>query len=155
MPARGLAAAVLLAVAAGGAAAGDAEDSRHLRRALAPAQPAVAVTGEPGNERLEFDFGRDRGSAWVARKGELHVEAWVQHQGLLCATYEVGIRFGEGWPGCTDVRWLAPARWVSSLRQCNNAVVKHTGNDTDAELPAVFERITCAERLIQCASGRC
>jgi hypothetical protein len=115
----------------------------------------VAITGEKGNERLEFNFGRDRGSAWVARKGELYVEAWVQHNGLLCATYEVGVRFGEGRPGCTDVRWLAPPKWVSSLRQCNNAVVKHVGNDTDADLPAVYERITCAERLIKCASGSC
>lgn len=139
---------------AGGAAGQDANDP-NLRRAFAPAQPAVALSGEHGNDRLAFDFGRDRGSAWVARKGELYVEAWVQHRGLLCATYEVGIRFGEGRPGCTDVRWLAPPKWVSSLKQCNNAVVKHEGNDTDIGLPEVFERITCAERLIQCVSGRC
>ncbi|MCA3131176.1 MAG: hypothetical protein ACK5YW_08585 [Betaproteobacteria bacterium] len=145
----------MLVLFAGNVAGGDAGDGRQLRRALAPAQPAVAVTGESGNQRLEFDFGRDRGSAWVARKGELYVEAWVQHRGLLCATYEVGVRFGEGRPGCADVRWLAPPRWVTSLRQCNNAVVKHAGNDTDAELPAVFERITCAERLIECVSGSC
>lgn len=131
------------------------DEDPAIRRANAPAVPAIAVTASGKTDRLEFDFGRNRGKGWVARKGELYVETWVQHNGFLCATYEVGIRFGHGDPGCANVQWLAPARYVTSRVQCNNAIVQHIGVDTEFQLGADFDQITCAQRMIRCASGNC
>lgn len=131
------------------------DEDPAIRRANAPAVPAIAVTASGKTDRLEFDFGRNRGKGWVARKGELYVETWVQHHGLLCATYEVGVRFGHGDPGCANVQWLAPARYVTSRIQCNNAIVQHIGVDTEFQLRADFDRITCAQRMIRCVSGSC
>jgi hypothetical protein len=143
--------ALLLACSA---SAQDDEDPA-IGRANAPAVPAIAVTADGKTDRLEFDFGRNRGKAWLSRKGELYVETWVQHRGLLCATYEVGVRFGHGDPGCANVQWLAPAKYVTSRRQCNNAIVQHIGVDTEFRLGAEFDQVTCAQRMIRCASGSC
>ena len=129
------------------------DEDPAIRRAKAPAVPAAAVTGDSRTDRLEFNFGRNRGEAWLARTGELYVDIWVQHNGLLCSTYEVGVRFGHGNPGCSGVQWLSPAKYVTSLRQCNNAVVQHSGTDTDDILAPRFSEVTCAERMIRCVSG--
>lgn len=136
------------------ASAQDDEDPA-IRRANAPAVPAIAITADGKTDRLEFNFGRNRGKSWLARKGELYVETWVQHSGLFCATYEVGVRFGHGEPGCANVQWLAPARYVTSRRQCNNALVEHVGVDTEYQLRADFDQVTCAQRMIRCVSGSC
>lgn len=131
------------------------DEDPAIRRANAPAVPAIAITADGKTDRLEFDFGRNRGKGWLARKGELYVETWVQHRGLLCAKYEVGVRFGHGDPGCANVQWLAPAKYVTSRTQCNNAIVQHIGVDTEYVLRADFEQVTCAQRMIRCASGSC
>ena len=151
-PALCLAVFVGIAIGVPAAIAQNDEDPA-IRRAKAPAVPAIAVTKDNKTDRLEFNFGRNRGEAWLARTGELYVDTWVQHHGLLCSTYEVGVRFGHGEPGCTGVRWLAPAKYVTSLRQCNNAVVEHSGTDTDVVLAPQFSEVTCAERMIRCVSG--
>jgi hypothetical protein len=143
--------AIMLACSA---SAQDDEDP-NIRRSNAPAVPAASIAADGRIDRLEFDFGRNRGKAWLARKGELYIETWVQHRGFLCATYEVGVRFGHGDPGCANVQWLAPAKYVTSRRQCNNAVVLHVGGDTDVELTAEFDQVTCAQRMIRCVSGNC
>jgi hypothetical protein len=143
--------AMLLACSA---SAQDDEDP-NIRRSSAPAVPAASIAADGRIDRLEFDFGRNRGKASLARKGELSIETWVQHRGFLCATYEVGVRFGHGDPGCANVQWLAPAKYVTSRRQCNNAVVLHVGGDTDVELSAQFDQVTCAQRMIRCVSGNC
>ena len=100
--------AVLVAATTGiPAALAQNDDDPAIRRAKAPAVPAISVTKDGKTDRLEFNFGRNRGEAWLAKTGELYVDTWVQHNGLLCSTYEVGVRFGHGDPGCTSVRWLA------------------------------------------------
>jgi len=131
------------------------DEDPAIRRANAAAVPAIAITADGKTDRLEFDFGRNRGKAWVARKGELYVETWVQHTGLLCATYEVGVRFGHGDPGCGDVEWLGSAKYVTRRTQCNNALVQHIGADTKVDLGDKFDRITCAQRMIRCVKGSC
>jgi hypothetical protein len=149
-------AVLLIALPGAPAALAQVDDENPaIRRANAPAVPAIAVTASGKTDRLEFDFGRNRGKGWVARKGELYVETWVQHRGLLCATYEVGVRFGHGDPGCANVQWLGPARYVTSRVQCNNAIVEHVGVDTEFQLRADFDQITCAQRMIRCVSGSC
>lgn len=119
--------------------------------------PAVKVPGlgVESNERLEFTFGRGNSTAWLAPQGELHLDTWVLHRGFRCATYEVGIRFGHGTSGCADVEWLAPTHWLTSRRQCNNALVNHVGSDIDTHMATLYPRVTCAVRLVRCVSGNC
>lgn len=135
------------------AGAQDDDDPRY-RRNMAPATTSFFLNKEGRPDRLEFDFGRARGTAWLTPQGDLRVETWVQHRGLLCGTYEIGIRFGHGESGCTNVEWLAPVHWLTSKRQCNNALMQHVGNDIDPHMAEVFDRVTCAERMVRC-SGRC
>jgi hypothetical protein len=52
-------------------------------------------------QRKDFNFFSYK--AWVKRGGEWHIEGPVTHKGLLCGTYELGMRFGVGKNGCTDV----------------------------------------------------
>lgn len=136
------------------AAAFGQDDSPDYGRNLAPAVRAPRLVGAPEG-RLEFNFGRDVGRAWLAPKGELRIDSWVQHDGLLCAVYEVGIRFGEGENRtCANARWLAPTHWLTRHRQCNNALVNHAGSDIDPHMADVFESVTCAQRLVRC-TGNC
>lgn len=137
---------------ASAAQANEDDDDAGFRRQLAPAVlgPKLGNTAA----RKEFNFGRSIGRAWLAPAGELQLDSWVQHRGLLCATYETGIRFGEGENGCADAEWLAPVHWLTSHRQCNSALVHHVGTDTDPDVVRVFDRVTCAQRLIRC-TGSC
>lgn len=146
--------ALVMALTAIGAVAQDDDDDPRYRRNVAPAANSFMLNKEGRPDRLEFDFGRARGTAWLAQQGDLRVETWVQHRGLLCATYEVGIRFGHGESGCTNVEWLAPTHWLTSKRQCNNALMQHVGSDIDPHMATLFDRVTCAERMVRC-SGRC
>lgn len=126
-------------------------DDTTTRSTRASAYPA-SHAGTAGPERLDFLFGDFRG--WLDSTGTWNVTGDVTHRGLLCATYEVGVRFGAGAPGCNDVAWLAPVRYVTAERQCNNATLRHSGGDQQPELTRDFKRITCAERVIRC-TGNC
>jgi hypothetical protein len=117
-------------------------------------QASASTTADGRVERVEFQFGLRGDRGWLARNGEMYLDAWVQHQGLLCATYETGLRFGIGEQGCANARWVNGPYWLTRLRQCNNAVVQHVGNDTARELAEHFDGINCVERLVRC-TGRC
>lgn len=130
------------------------DDDPRFRRSLAPATASFVLKPDGKPDRLEFDFGRARGTGWLSNQGDVQMETWVQHRGLLCATYETGIRFGKGSPGCTGVEWLAPVHWLTRKRQCNNALVLHTGNDIDTHMATLYSQVTCAERMLRC-EGRC
>jgi hypothetical protein len=122
------------------------------QRAQAVAQnPRVTVEGFR-LQRKDFLFGNH--TAWLKRDGGWHVEGLVRHGGLLCGTYEVGMRFGVGNPDCTDVRWVSEVRYATSQSQCNESEMQHSGDDSDAALTEQFDAITCAERVIRC-SGNC
>jgi len=137
--------AVLLAVRMAGAA----DDS--LRRAQAPGRVA-SMQGTAGPARIDFLFGDSRVS--LGSDGAWTVSRDVSHHGLLCATYELGVRFGAGESGCNKVEWLGSVRYVTAQQQCNNATLYHSGGDQQPELAREFSRITCAEQVIRC-SGNC
>ena len=103
-------------------------------------------------QRKDFNFSSYR--AWLKRSGDWHIEGTVSHRGLLCGTYEVGMRFGIGKNGCTEVEWITTDRYATSQLQCNNATMNHQGGDNDSVLAARFDEITCAERVVRC-SGNC
>lgn len=146
VPALALCAAALVA-----ASTCRAEEGYELR-ASAPARAAPTDSVVRVPERLDFNFGELR--LWLRKTGAWQIEGEVSHRGLLCGTYEVGIRFGAGNPGCANVSWLSGVRYATSRRQCNNATVIHTGGDVQDELAAPFPTITCAERVIRC-TGNC
>jgi hypothetical protein len=122
------------------------------QRSQAAAQsPTVTLDGYK-LQRKDFRLGAF--TAWLKRNGEWHIEGPVRHRGLLCGTYEVGMRFGTGKPDCTDVQWVSEVRYATSQSQCNDAEMPHSGTEIDASLADQFDAITCAERVTRC-SGNC
>jgi len=104
-------------------------------------------------QRKDFRFGNFTG--WLNRKGEWQIAGPVRHNGLLCGTYEVGMRFGVGKPDCTDVQWASEVRYVTSHSQCNGAEMQHSGSEIDGALTEEqFDAISCAERVVRCG-GNC
>lgn len=151
-----LAALLAAALAAGGAQAQESDDSAMLG-STAVARPAPLRLPDGTPERLDFSFGDARAggfTAWLRNKGGWYVEGWVNHAGLRCATYRVGVRFGAGQPGCSDVTWLTDVFYVTERTQCNNASQQHVGGDINFSLGKDFARVTCAERVIHCR-GSC
>lgn len=102
-------------------------------------------------ERKDFRFFSYK--AWLNPNGEWYIEGPISHKGLLCGTYELGMRFGVGVNGCTDVEWLTPDRYISSEMQCNNASMIHKGGDGDPILAERYKDINCAERIIRCSDN--
>jgi len=122
------------------------------QRAQAPAMfPNVQMEGFE-LQRKNFRFGEFTG--WLKRDGTWHIEGPVRHNGLLCGTYEVGMRFGVGERECTNVQWISEVTFVTSLSQCNDAERPHSGTEIDESLSGQFDAITCAERVIRC-TGTC
>lgn len=134
------------------AGAAQANENDPLNRATAPARPSVMWTPEGKPERMEFNFGGITG--WIRGKGGWHIEGMVQHTGLLCGTYELGMRFGVGNPGCTDVTWRSRIEYGTRMKHCNSATQHHDGGGYLPDLAKEFGRITCAERVIRC-TGNC
>ncbi|KPK33878.1 MAG: hypothetical protein AMJ66_04675 [Betaproteobacteria bacterium SG8_40] len=121
-------------------------------RSSAPAQAVGSASVVLKPNQLDFDFGG--GKATLSPKGEWTIEASVTHRGLLCGEYSVGLRFGIGRPGCSNVAWLTDVSYATAQRQCNNARLYHSGGDVQPELAASFAQISCAERVIRC-TGVC
>lgn len=133
-------------------ATGIAEANATERRSQAAAQFAKGKV--EGFELQRKDFRFFGFTAWLKRGGEWHIEGPVRHRGMLCGTYEAGMRFGIGKPDCTDVQWVSGVRYVTSQYQCNNAEMTHSGTEIDESLIGPFDAITCAEQVIRC-TGNC
>jgi len=120
----------------------------------APSRRTYSLDANPQINRLDFDFRASESTAWLNIGGDFHLHGWVRHRSLLCATYQMGVRFGIGAPGCLNVEWISEPLYVTSQYQCNNSRVEHDGGDTAPEIGAQIAKITCAERVIRC-SGSC
>jgi len=107
-----------------------------------------------GAEPQKFEFKFDHASAWLRQNGAFKLDAEVKHEWLLCGDYEVGVRFGIGQPGCTNVSWLSTTQFVSKRKQCNHAWMVHQGSGTDSALVGDMEEITCGQLVIRC-TGKC
>ena len=129
-----------------------ADSNQDIQGQLAMARPSSMYTEAGTPERLEFSFGEIR--VWLKDSGTWHIEGPVSHQGLLCATRQLGVRFGVGQPACTNMRWLSEFEFTDGQKQCNSATTWHTGGGELPALKSEFGRINCAERVIQC-SGNC
>lgn len=123
-----------------------------VRKLSTEPRRSADIGGPQARERMDFDFGSTR--AWLLSDGNWHIEGTAQHRGALCAEYRLGMQFGIGSPGCANVEWLPYSGFVTYQRQCNNALVRHVGGDVDPVAAREFDRISCAQRLIDC-DGNC
>ena len=122
-------------------------------RKLATEPRRASNVGPPGSPaRLDFFFGDIH--AWLLQNGDWHIEGNIQHRGALCATYELGIQFGIGSPGCANVNWIGIPAYATMRTQCNNALLFHSGSDLDPDAADIFDQINCGQRLIRC-TGNC
>lgn len=142
----------LLLVVSSSAFAAQARADEEVRKLASEPRRTnqVGVPGAPA--RLDFFFGNAR--AWLLQNGDWHIEGNIQHQGVFCATYELGIQFGIGNPGCSNVEWMGVPAYVTAHRQCNNALMFHSGSDNDPAAAEAFDQINCAQRVIRC-NGNC
>ena len=124
------------------------------RGVTAPARPTYSLDAQPHINRLDFEFRPSESTAWMNASGDFHLRGWVKHASLLCATYQMGMRFGIGAPGCLNVEWISDPIYVTSQYQCNGARVEHDGGDTAPAMGEQIAKITCVERVIRC-SGSC
>ncbi len=102
--------------------------------------------------REEFDFGDTK--AWLREDGYWQIEGFISHNSGFCGTYELGIQFGSGSPGCSNAEWLSAPMFVTQHRQCNGASKLHKGGNISLLAQERFKTITCAQRVIRC-SGKC
>ena len=110
----------------------------------------MTMPGDANAHGFEFTHGK----LALTASGDWKVDAWVQHAGLLCATYRVGVQFGIGTQGCQGVNWLEQPVFVTRQKQCNNTTVHHTGFGATPQLADQFNAISCARRIVRC-SGKC
>ncbi len=113
----------------------------------------AASMAMPGDvEAHEFAF--SHGKVQLMVNGEWKVDAWVQHGGLLCGTYRVGVQFGIGKQGCQSVDWLEQPVFVTRQKQCNSVRSHHNGYGATPQIANQFKAITCARRVVRC-TGKC
>lgn len=129
-----------------------ADDWQIMSRDTAIVRPALAFTTDLRSARVDFSAFDFRG--FLLGDGSWQVSSPVTHNALRCGTYEVGVRFGTGNPGCTDVRWLSEPVFLGPRRQCNAATVIHSGGETSSQLGSQLPSITCVERIVRCV-GTC
>lgn len=149
--------ATLLLIAAAVAAGvwpgmASANDWKVMSRSAVPVREGLGFSTDAKAARLDFkafDF-----SGYLLGDGTWQVSSPVTHRGLLCATYEVGVRFGVGTPGCTDVSWLSEPMYIGRKRQCNESTVDHVGGETTPRLGYQLPHVTCVERVVRC-TGNC
>jgi hypothetical protein len=143
-----IAIAIILAATSSSAAQADT----YTKRSSSPATyPGVQYDGSNALQK-NFNFPASKGQ--LKKNGEWVVEGSLVHKGLLCADYEVGVRFGIAKEGCTDVEWVSTDQYATSQSLCNNAKIPYRAVMQEPELEASFDKITCAERIIRC-TGTC
>ncbi|MBA4740673.1 MAG: hypothetical protein H2061_06210 [Burkholderiales bacterium] len=102
--------------------------------------------------RMDFNFGTTR--AWLLDDGQWKIEGDVIHRSGFCGTYQLGIQFGTGSPGCANVRWLSAPIFATKRLQCNGAGAFHSGSNYSFSAKQSFDEINCAQRVIKC-KGKC
>jgi hypothetical protein len=139
---------LLLVLIMGGSSAFSSEEVRVL-------SSEARVTSNLGGgqaARSDFDFGPIK--VWLRDDGRWAIEGDVMHRSGFCATYQLGVQFGTGSPGCANVKWLADPIYVTKRLQCNSAGAFHSGGSYSLAVKNRFNEINCAQRAIKC-NGKC
>jgi hypothetical protein len=126
-------------------------NAEELRNLSVEARSIGDLGGLQG-AREEFDFGDTK--AWLREDGYWQIEGVISHTSGFCGTYELGIQFGSGSPGCSNAEWLSAPMFVSQHRQCNGSSKLHSGGNFSLLAQERFKTINCAQRVIRC-SGKC
>ncbi len=108
--------------------------------------------GGAQDARADFDFGAIK--AWLKGDGHWQIEGDVMHRSGFCGTYQLGLQFGTGSPGCANVTWLTAPIYVTKRLQCNSAGAFHSGGHYSFSVKNNFSDINCAQRAIKC-NGKC
>lgn len=149
-----LVSAVLLVSVSSASMAETAKKKITVKRysAVVSKQSGLKLPGEM--KKLNFKFSNSEISAWVRDNGEWHIQGLVSHKNFFCADYSLGIRLGQGHPGCIDVKWLTEDQYATKKKQCNNVSMNHDGYQSNPEIAKIFSQITCAQGLVRCV-GSC
>jgi len=107
-----------------------------------------------GNQAMKYNFDFGETKAWLREDGYWQIEGDVAHRSGFCATYQLGIRFGTGNPGCSNAEWINEPLFVTRRFQCNNAGSFHVGGEFSYSAQKNFDAINCAQRVLKC-SGAC
>ena len=91
--------------------------------ATAPAERVMSLTGNKKLEKLLFNFGNAEAS--LTPEGKWFIKGQVQHNRIRCATYQLGVRFGVGEKGCTNVNWIGDFEYGTNVKHCNSASLQH------------------------------
>lgn len=126
--------------------------SETISRTKSEARKGSSIAIGKTPEQINFVFNDIK--AWLNTEGDWYIQGYINHNKLLCAHYDLGIRFGTGNPGCTNVQWISEEEYVSHLRQCNQARMGHGGGNRSGLLKNNYSKITCAERIVKC-KGKC
>lgn len=121
--------------------------------ATAPAERIMRLTDNSKLEKLLFNFGNAQAS--LTPRGDWHIEGKVKHQRVRCATYQLGIRFGIGERGCTNVVWVTDFEYGTNVKQCNSATLQHVGGGYIDDLAGNIDEITCAKVDVRCFGKTC
>jgi len=114
-----------------------------------PLTPTPGVR-QPATKELQ---GRDaRGQ--VSESGTWSIRTAVTHTRLRCATYETGIRLGQGNADCSSVRWLSPVQFGTRQTHCNSAALIHTGGGEIPMTKDTFDLSNCVRVVTRC-NGAC
>jgi hypothetical protein len=119
------------------------------RISVTASKPSFQLPGDPKAINFIFDKASEK-QGWLKLNGEWHVQGWVTHNHLRCATYSLGMRFGKGEGGCMNVEWLTTPLYVTHKKQCNQTTIHHKGGSITPEIAPLFNEVTCGQLLIKC-----
>ena len=121
--------------------------------ATAPAERVMKLTDNTKLEKLLFKFGNAEAS--LVPNGSWFIKGQVKHNRIRCATYQLGVRFGVGEKGCTNVSWIGDFEYGTNEKHCNSATLQHTGGGLNDLVVGSVEQVTCAEVKVRCFGKTC
>ncbi len=108
----------------------------------------AAAAGSQRRSFEQFDIEGEVGT------GVWSIESVVQHSGLRCATYEIGLQIGRGAPACQAVEWHNAVQYGTRERHCNSSSLVHRGGGTHGLSGEQLTAATCVRVVTRCA-GAC
>jgi hypothetical protein len=90
----------------------------------------------------------------VQASGSWNISAEVRHDRLRCATYETGIRLGQGDASCKEIEWLTDVQYGTRMTQCNGATLIHSGGTRLSLPPSSIGTANCVGVVVRC-TGAC
>lgn len=87
----------------------------------------------------------------LSATGVWSIEGVVEHRGLRCATYEMGLQIGRGASACQAVEWYNAVQYGTRERHCNSASLVHKGSGTHELSRDQLISATCVRVVTRCS----